>query len=265
MGSLANRLAAEAKDVRILTIDIETKPMKVWSFGLRDQFHPIEAIIDHGGLLCFAAKWVGEKEILFFSEWADGYEAMVKAAHRLLSEADVVVHYNGDKFDTKKLNWEFDRLRLGPPRPFKSIDLMKTNRARFALPSLKLDYLAQQMGVGAKTKHSGLQLWIDCLTDETPKAQSAARSKMERYNAQDVRITEKVYLRLLPWLTNSPHLAMYTGHEYSCPYCGKKGLNREGVTHTLVQSYWLNQCPNCGGWSRSTTRLQNPTITRAIR
>lgn len=261
MASLAHRLAAETKDIRILTLDIEWRPMQVYSWGLWQQNHSIDQIIDDGGMLSFAAKWADERDTVFFADWTEGgHELMVSAAHQLLSEADVLVTYNGDKYDIKKLNQEFMLAGMHPPRPFKSIDLLKTNKARFDLPSRKLDYLAQRVGVGKKTPHTGFQLWLDCMAGD-----AKAHRLMEKYNRQDVKITEKAYLRLLPWLTNSPHLAMFTGHEYSCPYCGKKGLNREGVTHTLVQSYWLNQCPGCGGWSRSTTRLQNPTITRAIR
>lgn len=261
MGSLANRLAAETRDIRILTIDIEWRPMVVYSWGLWDQNHSIDQIVDDGGMMTFAAKWADERTTVFHAEWHEGGHAgMVKAAHDLLSEADVVVTYNGDKYDIKKMNQEFMLAGMTPPRPFKSIDLLKTNKARFDLPSRKLDYIAQRTNVGAKTSHTGFRLWTDCMAGD-----AKAHRLMEKYNRQDVVITERVYLRLLPWLTNSPHLAMYTGHAYSCPYCGKKGLNREGVTHTLVQSYWLNQCGACGGWSRSTTRLQDPTITRAIR
>lgn len=263
MDSLVKRLklAKETADVRILTIDIEWRPMVVYSWGLFNQFHTIDQIVDDGGMLSFAAKWADEKSTVFHAEWTEGGHAgMVAEAHRLLSEADIVVTYNGDKYDVKKLNQEFMLAGMHPPRPFKSIDLLKTNKARFDLPSRKLDYLAQRVGVGRKTPHTGFQLWIDCMARE-PKALAL----MEKYNRQDVVITEKAYLRLLPWLTNSPHMAMFTGDTYACPYCGKKGLNREGVTHTLVQSYWLNQCPNCEGWSRSTTRLQDPTITRPIR
>lgn len=261
LGKLAKALAPEAKNVRILTIDIETKPMKVYSWGLFNQFHTIDQIIDDGGLMCFAAKWVGEKDVIFHAEWHDGgFEGMVQAAHSLLSEADVVITYNGDKFDVKKLNQEFAKLRMPPPRPFKSIDLLKSNKARFDLPSRKLDYLVQRMGVGAKVKHEGFQLWIDCM-DRVPKA----LAMMEKYNRGDVLVTERAFFRLLPWLTNAPHLAMFTRDEFACPYCGKKGLNREGITHTLVQSYRLYQCPRCEGWVRGITRLQDPTHTRAAR
>ena len=262
MGTLADRLSPLAKDIRILTIDIETRPMVVYSWGLFNQFHSIDQIIDDGGLLCFAAKWAGEKEVLFFSEWDDGFEGMVKAAHDLLSEADVVITYNGDRFDIKKLNQEFAKLRMAPPRPFKSIDLMKSNKARFDLPSRKLDYLVQRMGVGKKVPHTGFQLWIDCIARD-----AKALKLMEKYNRGDVIVTEKAYFRLLPWLTNAPHLGMFLRDQsFVCPYCATKiGSHLEGLAHTNVQSYDLFQCKRCEGWSRGLTKKQDPTRTRALR
>jgi len=262
MGALAARLADETKTIRILTIDIETRPMLVYSWGLFNQFHTIDQIVDHGGLLCFAAKWVGEKEVKFYSEWDDGHDVMVQAAHEMLTEADVIISYNGDRFDVKKLNNEFLLAGMAPPRPFKSIDLMKSNKARFDLPSRKLDYLVQRTGLGRKTPHTGFQLWIDCMAGD-----AKAHRLMRRYNEQDVKITEKAYLRLLPWLTNAPHLGMFMRDEsFVCPYCGSKiGSELAGLAHTLVQSYDLFQCKRCEGWSRGLTRKQDPTRTRALR
>lgn len=253
-------LAPEAKNVRILTIDIESKPLTVYTWSLWDQHVGIDQIIDHGGLLCFAAKWAGDKEVMFHSEWGDGYKPMLEAAHRLLSEADVVVTYNGDRYDVKKLNQAFMLAGMAPPKPFKSIDLIKTNKARFDLPSRKLDYLVRQSGVGAKVKHQGFDLWVDCMAGD-PKAHQV----MEKYNRGDVIVTERAYLRLLPWLTNTPHMGMFTRNERSCPYCGSTKLTHAEFTHTNVTSYRLLQCARCEGWSRGTTKLQDATRTRAAR
>jgi len=235
--------------------------MQVYSWGLWDQNHSIDHIIDHGGMICFAAKWAGSKEVFFYSDHTDGHEKMVAEAHRLLSEADVVVTYNGDRFDIKKLNNEFMLAGMAPPRPFRSIDLMKVNKARFDLPSRKLDYLVRQSGVGQKVKHTGFDLWIDCMAgDET------AWKLMEKYNRGDVIVTERAYLRLLPWIVNAPHLGMFVADAgFICPYCGSKSLNRDGLTHTYVQSYALYQCAKCEGWVRGLTRMQDPTRTRAMR
>lgn len=247
---------------KILTLDIETKPMTVYSWGLFNQNHSIDQIVGHGGMICFAAKWLGSKEVLFYSDFHDGYETMVQAAHGLLSEADIVIGYNSDRFDIKKINNEFFKSGLKPPRPFKSIDLIKTNKGRFDLPSRKLDYLVRTAGIGKKVTHTGFQLWLDCMAGDP-----AAWELMKRYCIGDVKVTEKAYLTLLPWLTNAPHLGMWTGEIFSCPYCGGKRLERAGIAHTLVQQYELYQCQSkhCGGWVRGVTRKQDPTRTRAIR
>ena len=149
---------------------------------------------------------------------------------------------------------------MAPPKPFKSIDLIRTNKGRFDLPSRKLDYLVQQSGVGSKVKHQGFDLWIDCMAGDP-----AAWAVMEKYNRGDVIITEKAYLRLLPWITNAPHHGMFSQDGHSCPYCGSKKLERAGLTHTNVTSYQLYECKACGGWVRGVTKMQDPTRTRATR
>ena len=253
------KLAKEVQNVRILTIDIEWRPMLSYHWGLFDQNIGITQIADDGGLLCFAAKWMGDKEVLYWSE-NDGHDVMVKAAHNLLSEADVVITYNGDRYDIKKLNAEFMLAKMPPPRPFRSIDLLKSNKARFDLPSRKLDFLVQRSGVGSKVPHNGFELWTGCMNGDP-----AAWKLMEKYCKGDVVVTEKAYLRLLPWITNAPHLAMFTREGHSCPYCGSKKLERSGIAHANVTSYQMYECKHCGGWVRGTTPYQDPTRTRAIR
>jgi len=256
------KLGKETRNTRILTLDIEWRPMLSYHWGLWDQNISIIQVKEHGGMLCFAAKWMGDKEVLFYSTYHDGYRVMLEKAHELLSEADIVIGYNSDRYDIKKINQSFALAGMGPPKPFKSIDLLRTNKGRFDLPSRKLDYLVQQLSIGKKLPHTGFQLWLDCMDDD-PKAWDL----MRRYNIQDVNVTEKAYLRLLPWLTNTPHLGMYmsSGDGFVCPYCGGRKLRRDGETHTNVQSYPLYNCGNCQGWSRGTVRMQDPTHTRAIR
>lgn len=261
MGALS-KLAAEAKNVKALVIDIESKPMLAYVWGLWDQNVGMDFIKEHGGMICFAAKWLGapDKDTMFYSEHEHGKQAMVEAAHKLLSEADYIITYNGDRYDIKRLNNEFMLAGMLPPKPYKSIDLIKTNKARFDLPSRKLDYLVQQSGVGAKVKHEGFGLWLSCMDGD-----EAAWKKMRKYNIGDVKVTEKAYFRLLPWLTNAPHIGMFTGTEHSCPYCGSSKLTRDGHHNTNVTSYRLYSCDKCGGWVRGTQKLQDATRTRASR
>ena len=246
-------------NAKILTIDIESKPMQAYVWSKKADWIPDGQLIDPGGMICFAAKWLGKDEVVFYSDYSHGHEETVRAAHKLLSEADIVVTYNGDRYDIKRLNNEFLQLGMAPPKPFRSIDLFKTNRSQFDLPSRKLDYIAQATGVGSKVSHTGFQLWIDCMEGD-PEAWTL----MQEYNEEDVRLTERLYIKLLPWLANVPHMAMFNTDGGLCPYCGFGILSEQGTTHTQVQEYTLYHCGNCEGWSRSNKPLQSPLTTRKV-
>ena len=256
-------LDKRAKTARILTIDIETRPHVVYSWGMWRQNHHMDQIVQEGGILCFAAKWFGEPDVIFHAE-PDGKDRMLRAAWDLLTSADVVVTYNGDKFDLPRLNQEFMLQGWGPPAPFKSIDLIKTNRRRFDLPSRKLDYLAQRSGVGAKVKHDGFQLWVDCMAGD-----AKAWAKMRKYNEGDVKITERTYLRLLPWLEGSAHMGLIINDESQgsrCPNCGSTKLRKHGKpVRAFVRSYSLYRCSNCQSWCRDQLHTQHPVLTRPIK
>lgn len=252
--NLYNVLGADDKsEPKILVLDIESKPMKAYVWGPRVDWIPAGQIISHGGLLCFAAKWLGSEEVIFHK----GASA-VKEIHKLLSEADVVVTYNGDRYDLKRLNNEFLLAGMAPPKPYKSIDLIKVNRAKFDLPYRSLDYMAQRTGLGEKEKHQGFDLWVDC-----ERGVPEAWEVMESYNKKDVLLTESLYIKLLPWLGVSPHIGMLAGKSESCPYCGSTDLADEGEsTWTYVQSYQLYRCEVCEGWSRGVQPLSPKVATR---
>lgn len=249
----------ELPQAKVLTIDIESKPMQAYVWSKKADWIPDSMLIDPGGMMCFAAKWLGEDEVFFYSDYYDGHVEVVKQAHRLLSEADIVITYNGDRYDIKRLNNEFLQLGMAPPRPFRSIDLIKTNRSRFDLPSRKLDYIAQATGVGSKVEHAGFQLWLDCLAGDPD-----AWAKMEEYNVGDVRLTERLYTKLLPWLTGVPHMGMFTEDGGKCPYCASDDRVADGTTKTHVQEYVLYRCNNCEGWHRGAKPIQNPLATRKV-
>lgn len=245
----------ELPNARVLILDIESKPGVYYSWGPKADWLSPDKMIDPGGMLCFAAKWLGQDEVMFFSDWDQGHEEMVKSAHTLLSLADLVVTYNGDRYDLKRLNNEFLKAGMGPPSPYRSIDLFKTNRQKFDLPYKKLDYIAQVTDTGEKVKHTGFQLWIDVMDGD-----SEAQALMETYNIGDVTLTERVYVKLLPWLSTVPHMGMFViGQDGQCPYCGNTVQETGQTTATYVQLYELFQCINCEGWSRGNKPV-GPTL-----
>lgn len=93
--------------IKILTIDIETRPNLAYVWGLWDQNVGLNQIEETGSVISWAAKWHGEKKVYFASDYHDGHSEMVRRAWELLDEADAVVGYNSKAFDMKHLNREF--------------------------------------------------------------------------------------------------------------------------------------------------------------
>lgn len=183
--------------MKTLFLDIETTPMQVYAWGLWDQNISIDQIIKSTEMLCFGARWLGDKKVIFKSVHHDGKKAMLEELHKLMDEADVLVGWNSAAFDHKHINREFLENKMAPPSPVKDLDLMSITKANFLFPSNKLDYVAQKLEVGAKVKHSGFKLWIDCMAGD-----DKAWKEMRKYQIQDVNLLIDLYELLLPWFVS---------------------------------------------------------------
>lgn len=243
--------------MKILHLDIETAPNLVYSWGLWNQNIAINQISEPGYTMCWAAKWHGERGTIFYGMEEDGPDKMVEEAHALLDEADVVVHYNGKKFDIPKLNQEFVLRGLAPPSSYKQIDLLPVVRSEFGFVSNKLDFVAQQLDLGAKTQHKGMDMWLACMEGD-----AAAWRVMKRYNIQDVRLLEKLYMRLLPWIRVHPNFALYQDpidvvdpEKPVCKRCGSTDLVKNGHEYALTQKYQRYRCKSCLGESKGRRTL----------
>lgn len=237
--------------MRILHIDIEAAPIVACAWGLFNQNLSINHIVEPGYALCFAAKWEGEpnSNIIFRSVHEHGAEEMVKTAYDLICKADALCTYNGKRYDLPTLNREFLLHGMKPPSPVRHIDLLDTARKQFKLASNKLDFMAQVLGVGAKTEHKGMSLWRDCMN-----GCDKAWKIMRKYNINDVIIMQKVYHKLRPWIKIHPNHALFTESKKPvCPNCGSTSLQYRGYAHTHTMTYHRLQCNDCGKWSRERT------------
>jgi hypothetical protein len=226
---------------KILTLDIETAPATAYVWRVYDENIGYEQIIEPGRVLCWAARFLGEKEMHFRSEWDDGRYAMLSGARQLLGQADAIVTYNGDKFDIPKLNGEFVLEGIDPPPPPTSIDVIKTVR-QLGFTMNKLAHVGPLLQVGAKVKHEGFGLWAAVLEGE-----ERALAKMERYNKQDVRLLERVYRKIRPFIRNHPHMG--DTDSAACGACGSKNTQSRGTRRTKSFSIQRIQCQTCGSWS----------------
>lgn len=232
---------------KVLLLDIETAPNRVYTWGLFKQNVSISQIEEPGYTLCWAAKWLGSKRIMW--EGISHHDDFIQTIWNLLDEADIVVHYNGSKFDIPVLNKEFILAELNPPSPYHEVDLYKTCRSRFRFASNKLDYISQALGLESKVQHKGMSLWEGCMNDNP-----ADWAIMKKYNKQDVVLLEPLYKRLLPWIQPHPNLTLWDEKTTRrCPSCGSNNLQQRGTSKTLTQLYNRYHCQGCGKWSREKT------------
>lgn len=240
--------------MKILLLDIETAPNVAYVWGLFKENIPLQRLVDSGYVLCWAAKWLGESDVMFDSIFKSKERIMLKRIHALLEEADAVVHYNGNSFDIPTLNKEFLLNKMAPPSPTKQIDLLNTARHRFRFVSNKMDYVAQALGLGKK-KTTTFELWVQCMNKDPE-----AWKKMEEYNKGDVELLEGIYNEFRPWIKNHPNVALYNAVDgHTCPTCGSGSLVKRGFSYTATGQYQRYRCTDCGTWSRDRKGVQFQT------
>lgn len=238
---------------KIITLDIETSPIQAYTWGLWKQNIGLNQIIRDWSILSYAAKTMGERHVRYMDtgDMPDPYDdsLVLVGLWAELDEADIVIVQNGIKFDLRKINARFLARGMRPPSPYKVVDTMLEARKVAALTSNKLEWLAAVLTTERKDKHHefpGFELWTECL-----KGNPRAWAVMRKYNPKDVIATEKVYLKLRPYIAGHPNIAAYDDDEHMrCPKCGSKHLNRRGFALTQTGQYPRYQCRSCGGWAR---------------
>jgi len=180
------------KEPRILLYDIETsmsiaKTFQFWNTNIRHG-----AIVKEWYIISGAWKFLGEKEVHSVACTQAGLKNgndknVVKALCKAISEADMIIGHNGDKFDLKKLKARVIKHGLPPVSNIKTLDTLKCARREFAFSYNNLDYLGQFLEVGTKIKNEP-GLW-----DKVMAGDMEALGRMVKYNIQDVRLLEAVY------------------------------------------------------------------------
>jgi DNA polymerase elongation subunit (family B) len=235
--------------MRILTLDIETSPHEAYAFQVW------QANIAHGQIkkptymLSWAAKFLDEKVGDMVYRDCDAPDFLTKL-YDMLTQADIIVSYNGDKFDLKHIKREFIEDGFAPLRPYASVDLLKHVKANFNFPHNKLDYVASVLLGKRKLQTGGFDLWPAFMSGD-PKA----RKVMERYNRGDVKITEALYKFMRPWIKNHPNVGPVPellGDEddvYECPCCGSWKTEQKRPRRTRCFAIRQVSCTKCGAWA----------------
>jgi len=230
---------------KILLWDIETSKMLVQTFSLYDNYIDPSNIVEDWTIIGGAWKWLGEDEVYtsYVSPRSPRKDKrVVKDLRKALSQADMIIGHNGDKFDLKKFQARAIFHGLDPLPPIPSVDTLKVAKKHFKFTSNRLDYIARILcGHGKLTTPKGM--WEDVM-----RGDPIALEMMRDYNIVDVEILEDVYLKLRPWMTTHPNLNLMQETSLACPICGGLDLKVHKHRMSRVGMKTQYQCQSCGGY-----------------
>lgn len=235
---------------RILAFDLETAPALVYTFQTFKPVIGIDQIIESSRVICWSAMWVGEDEVMFRSEFHHSREEMLSEMHRLLDEADAVVHFNGKRFDVPWIYGEFIVEGFTPPSPVIQIDLYQVIKSNARFLSNKLQYASRRLLDDSKISHSGFSLWRDCLAGDP-----GAWDKMREYAMKDTALLPPLLEILRPWIKNLPNAGLYAGSDRACVKCGSENIVKRGWSYSQATKFQRYFCNDCGGWSKDPKRV----------
>lgn len=231
-----------------LIVDVEISPDIAYTFGNKWEVSVVD-YKEYSHILGFSCKWLDGKQT---SKTILDYKSerqMIKDLWVFFDTADLVIGWNSDKFDIKKINTAFAKHGFPPPSPYKSVDLIKTVRGTFALPSNKLDDFLSYFDMRMKLENEK-GIFIKC----AEKDKKSLR-QLKEYNANDTRITEDAFKFLRPWIKNLNVGIYFKGTV--CAKCGEnKGFEKRGFYVTKTMKYQTYRCKGCGGQMKSPLNLR---------
>lgn len=250
------RATKSAPPARILIIDIETAPFLAYTFRRWKTNIGQENVEKEGYILCYAAKWFGDDNIIFsrVQEPENDFE-IVKEMKTLIDQADIVVAHNAVKFDMPTIATRMLFHGMTPFAPHKVVDTLKIAKQQFRFPSNSLESIAAYLGLAEqKMKHSGFGLWKRVM-----QMDEEAWNEMEEYNIQDILVLEKVYEKLRSWDKFAPNMALYTASSVPrCVVCASSELEKlDKLSHTALSSFHTMRCKCCGKVMRTRHNVRS--------
>jgi len=265
---IAKQLSADVQDVRdarrlyrsnhgkgscprILVFDIETAPLRAYVWNRWRQNIGLDFTITEWFMLGWSAKWLGEDHV--YSEFLYDDEAIreddrriVESLREILNKADIVISFNGKKFDQPYLNTRCLTYGLPPIHPYREIDLYEIAKKQFKFSSSSLNAICRQLGLGSK----------DDVTWANFKGAVEGNLDdlfiLEDYCCRDTELTEQLYYKMRPWIKGHANLGVYMSDNNNvCTACGSSKLKEERVFTTNTGKFVTYRCEECGAVSRS--------------
>lgn len=245
---------------KILIFDIETAPMSAFIWKRYKENVSLEQTISESFMLCWSAKWLYEEEV--FGDKLTSEEArkeddfrIVESLYKIISQADIIVAYNGKNFDIPYMNQRFLVYGFNPYTPVQVIDPYETAKTVFRFSSNKMDHIATELGLQNKIK-TDFDLWKGCMIGN-----ETSLSQMLKYNKQDVVVLEEIYCRMMPWIKNHPNISNYFEDKDRCIKCGSENIIKlNKYFYTPSGKYELYRCRRCGSVFRGKKNLNKEKV-----
>jgi len=246
----------KSKKPNILFYDIETTPMRIWTFSLGKTILSHKQIVkgDKLDIICICYKWAHQSKPhkLHWGYYKQDSKKMIEDFDKIIKKADVAIAQNGDRFDVRHINTQ-RMLHDLPPMPdwrLRTDDLLKQMRKYFYFPSYSLDYVSKLLLGQGKVKME-LEDWTDILEKKDKKK----FNKMIDYCAKDVTDMEKIWNRLKSHIIPKFNYSAYQGI-MSCRVCGSEQVKKHGSRTQGKTRYIKFECLEHKGYAGQLTESQ---------
>ena len=238
-------LNIDMHNIKRLFFDIETSPNigYFWRAGYKLNIGA-DNIIQERKIICISWKFENENKVSHLT-WDNNQcdKQMLIDFIKIANTADEIIGHNGDRFDIKWIRTRciFHRVPMFPQ--YRSLDTLKKAKAHFNFNSNRLDYIAQFLGVGAKVKHEGFNMWVKCLQGD-----KQALKDMVYYCDGDIVVLEDVYLTMQNYIKHNTHTGTHNGGlKHSCPNCGSDDVTYLKQNFTALGTIKRQmECESCG-------------------
>jgi uncharacterized protein YprB with RNaseH-like and TPR domain len=247
---------------RILFFDIETAPIKGYTWGTYEQ--SVIKVIEDWFVLSYAAKFRADDRFFYLDQrYAKPVEddfQLLCGIHHLISECDILVGHNSMRFDTRKLNARFIKHGLAPLNHYTQIDTLKIARKHFAFTSNKLADLAKFLDCdihkSTHAKFPGFSMWDECL-----KGNEESFMEMESYNKTDVDVLIQVFNKLAPWDSTINYQSF---HYVPTCSCGNTKFYKDGFKYSRQGKFQVRRCSECSKTFVEKTNLIDKDLRKGF-
>lgn len=225
------------KEPKVLFLDLET-------YG-----HDFAA--NMGFITCASYKWLHEKEVhtvtrLNPSKWTkipENDKSICRQISEIISQADVVITWNGIQFDYKFLQARMLHWGLGSLKYSGHEDLLMTARKRLGMRPRSLEEVGRFLGCKESKQKVPKEIWL-AVGRGDPKALKIWMRRCE----SDVKLLEEIYHKLGPLSITHPNMSGRSIEDGYCTFCTQKKLVKQGIKQALRHWRQNYQCRSCGKW-----------------